>query len=145
MRNFLRDSPRPGRALAGLVCLAASFVPVVAPAPVAAATSGNGMVAYTRGVDADLDGIFLGGSQEELTTDIYMQAADAGREGDSGQRAEQDSRHIPELLPGRDKNCLGRECLRNVRHHGQGPSNRRHHQPHQDRRGCQRALAELVE
>src|SRR4051794_16450010 len=78
MRNFLRDTPRPGRAIAGLMCLAASFVPVVAPAPVAAATSGNGMVAYTRGVDADLDGIFLGGSEEELTTDVYMQAPKPG-------------------------------------------------------------------
>jgi Tol biopolymer transport system component len=62
------------------MCLAVSCVAVAAHGPVAADTSGNGLVAYTRGVDADSDGIFLGGSAEELSTDIYMQAAEPGAE-----------------------------------------------------------------
>ena len=53
-------------------------VPLSAPEAVAAEPVGNGKVAYTRGVDAEKDGMFQGGSAEELTTDIYVQDAAPG-------------------------------------------------------------------
>ena len=61
-----------------MLLAAAVSVPVPTLDAVAAESVANGKVAYTRGVDIDKDGIFLGGSAEELTTDIYMQAAEPG-------------------------------------------------------------------
>ena len=57
---------------------AAVSLPVLTNSSVAAETVGNGMVAFTRGVDAEKDGMFQGGSAEELTTDIYAKAAVPG-------------------------------------------------------------------
>jgi Tol biopolymer transport system component len=68
---------RRGAWAAGLLA-ATLTLPALTTGPVAAEAVGNGMIAYTRGVDAEKDGMFQGGSAEELTTDIYIQAAVPG-------------------------------------------------------------------
>jgi WD40-like Beta Propeller Repeat len=100
--DFVHHNRRCGGWAAGLFA-AADSLPALTLTPVAADTVGNGMVAYTRGVDAEKDGMFQGGSAEELTTDIYVKTAVPGAPATRVNAPNQKADITPSFSPGGTK------------------------------------------